>query len=371
MTFVHEDRAFDDLLQIAAEQRMLSRGLVEKDYWVTHTLWALQASGVEFWFKGGTSLSKGFGLIQRFSEDLDLKIDPGGLVALPKVTNWHGERKQATAARQAYFETLAAVLSVPGARVALDHESVDRLWRGANLRVTYPGRYLTDLPGTLRPFVQLEVGSARVTPFVACDLTSFAHDTLESRGQRAAFVDNRPRGIRCVHPLVTLIEKIDGICRRFQNERTEPAAFVRHYEDAAHIIRGAGSLPSLADYADVSALANEMLAQRQITVAPSTRTPAFVPDGGPRWTAIRAAHAAIAPLFWGPRLSLDESCTVIRDWIIRALVLPRLCEADAASTMAELAQQARELGQSALASEIEEHVRGLRCSDRGRNGPDR
>lgn len=33
----------------------LSQALVEKDYWVTHALWALQQSGLEVWFKGGTT----------------------------------------------------------------------------------------------------------------------------------------------------------------------------------------------------------------------------------------------------------------------------------------------------------------------------
>jgi len=41
--------------------------MVEKDYWVTHTLWAIHEQGFEVWFKGGTSLWKGFGLIDRFS----------------------------------------------------------------------------------------------------------------------------------------------------------------------------------------------------------------------------------------------------------------------------------------------------------------
>jgi len=40
MVFVHEDPDFDDLLRIVGDQRRLSVGLVEKDYWVTHTLWA-------------------------------------------------------------------------------------------------------------------------------------------------------------------------------------------------------------------------------------------------------------------------------------------------------------------------------------------
>lgn len=75
MNFVHEDPGFDDLLQIVAGERGFSRGIIEKDYWAIHSLWHLQMAGFDVWFKGGTSLSKGFRLIERFSEDLDLKID--------------------------------------------------------------------------------------------------------------------------------------------------------------------------------------------------------------------------------------------------------------------------------------------------------
>jgi predicted nucleotidyltransferase component of viral defense system len=73
--FIHEDREFTDLIQIVANKLGLARAIVEKDYWVTHALWSLADSGFEVWFKGGTSLSKGFALIKRFSEDLDLKLE--------------------------------------------------------------------------------------------------------------------------------------------------------------------------------------------------------------------------------------------------------------------------------------------------------
>jgi hypothetical protein len=43
MSFVHEDPDFDDLLQIRLR---LSRGLIEKDYWVPHMLWALHATAL-------------------------------------------------------------------------------------------------------------------------------------------------------------------------------------------------------------------------------------------------------------------------------------------------------------------------------------
>ena len=48
-------------------------------------------------------------------------------------------------------------------------------------------------------------------------------------------VDNRPRAVRCVHPIVTLLEKLDALMRRLPREDAAPATFVRHFEDAARI----------------------------------------------------------------------------------------------------------------------------------------
>ena len=50
--------------------------LVEKDYWIMHCLYGLQQMGMAFQLKGGTSLSKGYGIIHRFSEDIDIRIEP-------------------------------------------------------------------------------------------------------------------------------------------------------------------------------------------------------------------------------------------------------------------------------------------------------
>lgn len=140
MRFAHDDDDFDALLQIVAEERRLGVALVEKDYWVTHTLWALHAQGLEIWFKGGTSLSKGFDLIERFSEDLDLKIEPGTVRGLRPVTNWKSEGKKATADRRNHFATLAEVLAVPGARV-IPGSVLDSTYRSATLQVDYQGKH--------------------------------------------------------------------------------------------------------------------------------------------------------------------------------------------------------------------------------------
>lgn len=62
---------------IAAAAKGISEGAVEKDWWVTATLRALFSLPQAQWltFKGGTSLSKGWKLIDRFSEDIDVALD--------------------------------------------------------------------------------------------------------------------------------------------------------------------------------------------------------------------------------------------------------------------------------------------------------
>jgi len=59
----------------------IGQQVIEKDWWVTITLKALFQTECKdsLIFKGGTSLSKGWGLIERFSEDIDLAISPSFL----------------------------------------------------------------------------------------------------------------------------------------------------------------------------------------------------------------------------------------------------------------------------------------------------
>lgn len=75
-TLPHEDRS--DVFMVVAQEKGMHPAIVEKDFWVC---WALDylfgksAFKDSFAFKGGTSLSKGFDLIERFSEDIDLIFD--------------------------------------------------------------------------------------------------------------------------------------------------------------------------------------------------------------------------------------------------------------------------------------------------------
>lgn len=66
---------FEDLLRAAADWKKQRTAIVEKDYYVTRALHALAAGHADqFILKGGTSLSKGWNLLERFSEDLDILV---------------------------------------------------------------------------------------------------------------------------------------------------------------------------------------------------------------------------------------------------------------------------------------------------------
>src|SRR5229473_585116 len=74
--YLHNHAQFSDLIRIVGNEKAVDPALVEKDYWIMHCLYGLQRLDMEFELKGGTSLSKGFQIINRFSEDIDIRIDP-------------------------------------------------------------------------------------------------------------------------------------------------------------------------------------------------------------------------------------------------------------------------------------------------------
>src|SRR5208282_1042952 len=77
---LYEHPDFEQAILRAAEHfssRGLRPAIIEKDYYVTEALRIVAATaGDKAIFKGGTSLSKGWNLIERFSEDIDIFLDP-------------------------------------------------------------------------------------------------------------------------------------------------------------------------------------------------------------------------------------------------------------------------------------------------------
>jgi|GEM_PF-5159672 len=77
---------------------------------IMHSLYGLQQLGLRFELKGGKSLSKGFGLIHRFSEDIDIRIEP------PEVLDVKTGRNHTKRSHIIIAENEAFLLSTPAIR---------------------------------------------------------------------------------------------------------------------------------------------------------------------------------------------------------------------------------------------------------------
>ncbi|MDF3831440.1 nucleotidyl transferase AbiEii/AbiGii toxin family protein [Cupriavidus basilensis] len=227
--FLHDRKDFDQLLALVADERGLDPVLVEKDYWIMHCLWGLQAQGFQFELKGGTSLSKGFSVIHRFSEDIDIRIEPPDDMDVKSGRNQ--DKPAHVASRRAYYDGLAARIRIPGIdRVERDAQFDDEKMRGAGIRLQYATRAAA-LAG-VKDGILLELGFDDTAPNRPVTISSWAWDVARNRGVEV--FDNRAMAVPCYAPTHTFVEKLQTIStkyRRLGEAQSFPANFLRHYYD--------------------------------------------------------------------------------------------------------------------------------------------
>jgi len=203
--------------------------LVEKDYWIMHCLWGLQAQGFEFELKGGTSLSKGFGVIHRFSEDIDIRIAPPDGMDVKIGRNQ--DKPAHVASRRAYYDELATRIRMPGIdSVERDTFFDDDKMRSAGIRLVYTPR-TTALAG-VKDGILLELGFDDTAPNRQVTISSWALDVAIERGVKV--FNNRALNVPCYAPTHTFVEKLQTIStkyRRLAEAQKFPANFLRHYYD--------------------------------------------------------------------------------------------------------------------------------------------
>ncbi|MBA4078458.1 MAG: hypothetical protein C0508_25740, partial [Cyanobacteria bacterium PR.023] len=122
---LHDHPDFEGLLSLVAAERGLDPVLVEKDYWIMHCLWGLQQQGFQFELKGGTSLSKGYGVIHRFSEDIDIRVEPQHSQDVKYGRN-HSKPAHIES-RRAFYDETASSIKIPGIEQALRDIEFDDL----------------------------------------------------------------------------------------------------------------------------------------------------------------------------------------------------------------------------------------------------
>jgi hypothetical protein len=137
------------------------------------------------------------------------------------------------------------------------------------------------------------------------------HDFLASKTILKHYDDERPE-LRCTHPLVTLIEKLDAISRHYHRSGNDfrPEKFIRHYDDAAAVIAflEAPDTKKNISLPTCTTLVTKMLATKDIRHIPRAMDEAFALSEKEKLAALEKAHHSISPMYWGERGSLTRAC---------------------------------------------------------------
>ncbi len=297
---------------------------VEKDFWVCWVLDALfnglAPGGPRLLFKGGTSLSKAFGLISRFSEDIDITVfrdDLGHAADVNDLEALSGKKRRARLAAirdacQTYIVgPLATQLSgiaaeaVPTQRFRLEADPDDN--DGQTLSFWYPAVTARN-DGYVRSAVKIEAGAksaldphvvATVTPYVAADVPD---------------LDLHVGGVVTVKPERTFWDKIlilHGL-RQWHDRRGElrhgGQRVSRHYYDVHQLMQ----VPLIDEWRANRALANDCAQHARLffgstalgldVAAPGTFT---LTPGGAMRDALARDYAAMAGMVFGHIPSFD------------------------------------------------------------------
>ena len=227
--YLHNHPEFDDLVRTVGREKGLDASLVTKDYWIMHVLYGLTKGGFKFQLKGGTSLSKGFEIINRFSEDIDIRIEPP--LEMNVRTGKNQEEKAQCESRRIFYDWLAGEIKIDGIeKVERDTAFDDEKYRSGGIRLHYPSAG-SAIEG-LKPGILLEVGFDQVTPNKPLQICSWALAFAQEK--KMAVHDNTAMDIHCYDPRYTFVEKLQTIAKKYnqhQSTKALPSNFIRHYYD--------------------------------------------------------------------------------------------------------------------------------------------
>lgn len=320
--------------QLLCEQAGNTLGLaptsVEKDFWVCWTLremFALPESGQHLTFKGGTSLSKGWKLIERFSEDIDIVIDRDflgfGGDQSPEHASSNKQREKIledlkTACQRYIRESLAPAL-VTRIGNALPR-SVD--WHLDNdaddpdtqtLLFQYP--WAVQQGSYIRPVVKIELGARSDTdPSSNPEIKPYLAEALPGELGESTF------SVRTIAPERTFLEKVSLLHEEgYRTGKEGPKArLARHYYDLWCLIRAGIADRAMAD----PGLFQRVIAHRTVFFRRNREAQASLRSGSlrllpadDRRTAWKQDYDAMREaMFFGESPDFDEILTVVGEF---------------------------------------------------------
>ena len=251
-----------DLFLAAANRLGAPVNHVEKDFWVCWTLNALYrerpSGGPRLLFKGGTSLSKAYGLIQRFSEDIDITVFRDDLdepASVEQLETLSGKKRRArldairdacraylTGPLRNFLEEQIADATGGIGRIEIDDADPD----GQTLLVWYPEIEPRD-ETYVRPAVLIESGAkSALDPHHSVSIRPYISED-------AADLDLAVDGVTTIDAARTFWDKVviaHGLRRWHERRgvlRQEGQRVSRHYYDLHCLLHSKVGKPALAD----------------------------------------------------------------------------------------------------------------------------
>jgi predicted nucleotidyltransferase component of viral defense system len=197
-----DKKLFRQAIQFTSDQMQIPAIYVEKDYWVTFALYTIfnNEIGSDTIFKGGTALSKCYGIIERFSEDIDLLV-------LRK----EGESNNRLTTK---IRTISTVVSnvLPEIQISgLTHKMGMNRKTAHSYEKEFQGDY-----GQIRDFIVVEATwLGYFEPYTTKSVCSFIGEVITNNGQDklAEEQDLLPFNVLVLEPSRTLCEKIMSLVR--------------------------------------------------------------------------------------------------------------------------------------------------------------
>jgi len=222
MTLHNNSKDFAELIQLTAVHFRISPDFVEKDYWITAVLKKLALSGNtgSIVFKGGTSLFKGYRLIDRFSEDIDIAMINENLTGNALKTKIRSVEKEITTD---LVEIIEPEITSKG---SMFRKSVFQY------PVVTPNRLSSGTPKR----IIIEINSfANPYPYAKQTITSFIAEFLNVINRKEAIEEYGllPFSINVLDKSRTMVEKLVSLIRFSfdENPVKAVASKIRHFYD--------------------------------------------------------------------------------------------------------------------------------------------
>ena len=244
------------ILNAVNREKHLSPTAIEKDWWVIMVLKALSMTSIAHLlnFKGGTSLSKGFGLIDRFSEDIDLSIrreDDFSISSTSKSQRERLRKKSRLFIQEVLKPEIEQALSQLGV-VEYKVRNITQVETKDGPKPIDSDKdptvimidYRSIVPNSnnyVSPWVKIEISCLSMAePTADIDLQSYISQTFPND-------DDSKVTFRTILPTRTFLEKAFLLCEEFQKEHPRTMRMSRHLYDLEKLMDTDYGIQALKD----------------------------------------------------------------------------------------------------------------------------